>query len=285
MQDTATDTEWTEVIKPKRNLLDFHFKEIWRYRDLLFLLVRRDFVAAYKQTILGPLWHVLQPIFTTITFTVIFANVAGISTDGVPAPLFYFTGTLIWGFFSRCIQSTSGVFVGNQQIFSKVYFPRMIIPLSTIVTAFIAFLIQSIILIAMYIYYYCQGADIHLNAWAFSIPLMCLIMGVMGLAMGIIISSVTTKYRDLSMFVGFGIQLLMYCTPIIYPVSFIPEKYRFLLLFNPLAPVVEGFKYSILGQGTFNANMLLYSVGVTVVLLFIGLILFNKVEQKFIDTV
>lgn len=285
MQDTATDTEWTEVIKPKRNLLDFHFKEIWRYRDLLFLLVRRDFVAAYKQTILGPLWHVLQPIFTTITFTVIFANVAGISTDGVPAPLFYFTGTLIWGFFSKCIQSTSGVFVGNQQIFSKVYFPRMIVPLSTIVTAFIAFLIQSIILIAMYIYYYCQGADIHLNAWAFSIPLMCLIMGVMGLAMGIIISSVTTKYRDLSMFVGFGIQLLMYCTPIIYPVSFIPEKYRFLLLFNPLAPVVEGFKYSILGVGTFNANMLLYSIGVTIVLLFIGLILFNKVEQKFIDTV
>lgn len=286
MHETETSQEkWSEIIKPKRNLLDFHFKEIWRYRDLLILLVRRDFVATFKQTILGPLWHIINPVFSTITFTIIFANVAGISTDGVPAPIFYYTGNMIWGYFSRCIQSTSGVFTGNQAIFSKVYFPRMIMPLSTIVTSFIAFMIQMVILIVMWIYYYNQGANIHLSAWAFMIPVMCLIMGFLGLSLGIIISSVTTKYRDLSMFVGFGIQLLMYCTPVIYPVSFVPEQYRFLLLLNPLAPVVEGFKYSILGVGTFDANMMFYSVGVTVFLLFIGLILFNKVEQNFIDTV
>ncbi len=278
-------SQWTEVIKPKRNLFDFHFKEIWRYRDLLFLMVRRDFVAAFKQTVLGPLWHVINPVFSTITFTIIFANVAQIPTDGVPAPIFYYTGNMIWGYFSRCLQSTSGVFRGNQAIFSKVYFPRMIVPLSTICTSFIAFLIQSLILIAMWIYYSINGANIHLSAWAAMIPVFCLIMGFLGLSLGIIISSVTTKYRDLSMFVGFGVQLLMYCTPVIYPVSFIPENYRWLLLFNPLAPVCEGFKYSVLGVGTFDSMMLLYSVGVTTVLLLVGLVLFNKVEQNFIDTV
>lgn len=284
MHETAS-TQWTEVIKPKRNLLDFHFKEIWKYRDLLVLLVQRDFIASYKQTILGPLWHIINPVFSTITFTIIFANVAQIPTDGIPAPIFYYTGNMIWGYFSRCIQSTSGVFRGNQAIFSKVYFPRLIIPLSTIATSFIAFLIQCVILIAMWIYYYLQGAAIHLSAWAWLIPVMCLVMGLLGMSMGIIITSVTTKYRDLSMFVGFGIQLLMYCTPVIYPVSFIPEEYRHWLLLNPIAPVVEGFKYSVLGVGTFDAAMLLYTLGSTTVLLFIGLILFNKVEQNFIDTV
>lgn len=278
-------TNWSEIIKPKNNLLDLNLKAIWQYRDLLMLLVRRDFVAVYKQTILGPLWHFLQPIFTTITFTIIFSNVAQIPTDGIPAPMFYYTGTIIWNFFSKCLTSTSTTFISNAAIFGKVYFPRLIMPLSSVASAFIAFLIQSLILIVMYVVYSCQGAGMHLTLWTLLIPVLLIIMAMLGLGLGIIISSFTTKYKDLTYFLGFGVQLLMYATPIIYPASFVPAPFDKIVMLNPIAPVVEGFKFSVLGSGTFNVQMLIYSIVVTLIIFFVGLITFNRVEKQFIDTI
>ena len=285
MQETEKQSDWDEIIKPKRGLLELNLKAVWKYRDLLTLLVRRDFVAVYKQTILGPLWHFLQPIFTTITFTIIFSNVAQIPTDEIPAPMFYYTGTIIWNFFSKCLTTTSSTFVSNAGIFGKVYFPRLIMPLSAVASAFIAFLIQCSILIVMYIVYSYQGANLHISIWTLTIPLLLIIMAMLGLGLGIIISSFTTKYKDLNYFLGFGVQLLMYATPIIYPASFIPAPFNKIVMLNPIAPVIEGFKFAVLGKGTFDFKMLTYSVVVTTIIFFIGLITFNRVEKKFIDTI
>lgn len=277
---------WDLEIRPQGSILNLHLKEIWRYRDLLVLFVRRDFIAVYKQTILGPLWHVLQPIFTTITFTVIFNRFAGISTDGVPAPLFYFAGVTIWNFFSKCLTSTSNTFIANANIFSKVYFPRLVMPLSSVMGALIAFLIQFGVFILLYTYFvFGKGIPVAPTKFAFALPLLLLIMATMGLGLGIIISSLTTKYRDLSFFLGFGVQLLMYVTPVIYPISEVPAQFQKFALLNPLAPVLEGFKYAMLGAGTFNMQMLMISFATSIVIFFIGIMLFNRIENRFVDTV
>lgn len=281
---TADNEQWDLEITPQKTLFDLHLKEIWDYRDLLILFVRRDFIAIYKQTILGPLWHVVQPIFSTITFTIIFSRVAGISTSGVPAPLFYFTGLTIWQFFSKCLTTSSNSFIANAAIFGKVYFPRLIMPLSTMISAFITFLIQFGLLILIYLYYIFKGYEFQPTWWLAALPLTILIMAALGLGGGIIISSLTTKYRDLSQLVSFGIRLLMYLTPVIYPISIIPEKYQKFIILNPLAPAVEGFKFILLGQGTFNVQLLFYSLGISIFILFIGILLFNRVENKFVDT-
>ncbi len=282
--NTATE-EWDLEIKPQGSVFNLHLDEIWRYRDLLLLFVRRDFIAVYKQTILGPLWHVIQPIFTTITFTIIFNRVAGISTDGVPAALFYFSGITIWIFFSKCLMTTSNTFLANANIFSKVYFPRLIMPLSSVIGALIAFTIQFGLLIVIYGVFIMKGSDVRPTIYLAALPLLLLIMATMGLGLGIMISSMTTKYRDLKFFLGFGVQLIMYVTPVIYPISQIPEQFQKYALLNPLAPVLEGFKYALLGAGTFNINMLIGSGIAALVIFFIGIMMFNRIENRFVDTV
>ena len=277
--------DWSLVIKPKRHIFDINLKEIWKYRDLIVLFVRRDFVARYKQTILGPLWFLIQPLLTTIMFTVVFGNIAGISTDGLPKMLFYMSGITAWNYFSASLTATSNTFVANAGIFGKVYFPRLTLPISIVVSGLIQFLIQFLFLGAFMIYFGITGADFSPNIYVLLIPFLILIMAALGLGFGIIISSLTTKYRDLTNLVGFGIQLWMYATPIIYPLSEIPEKYRIFVIANPITPIIETFRFALLGTGTFNVWHILYSVGFAIVVLIIGILMFNKIEQSFMDTV
>lgn len=279
--------QWTEVISAKSSWFDLRLNELWRYRDLVMLFVWRDFVAQYKQTILGPLWHIIQPLLTTLTFLVVFTNVARIPTDGQPPLLFYMAGITIWGYFSRCLTSTSGTFVNNAAIFGKVYFPRLTVPVSTVISGLIAFLIQLGVFVAFYLFYYFfTDYKLSPNLWILAIPFFLVIMGFLGLGLGIIISSLTTKYRDLSLLVGFGVQLLMYATPVIYPLSLITSaKWRFVLELNPACPLIEGFRYAFFGSGTFTLYQLGYCVAITTVIFLVGLGMFHKVEKSFMDTV
>ena len=279
------DENWNMIIKPKRHLMDVDLQDIWRYRDLIKLFVRRDFVARYKQTILGPLWFLIQPLFTTLIYTIVFGNIAKIPTDGLPQILFYMSGIVGWTYFSSCLNSTSNTFVANAGIFGKVYFPRLTLPISIVISNLIQFFIQFFLLAAFMIYYKIIGADFQLNLYMLLLPVLIFLMAGLGLGFGIIISSLTTKYRDLTNLVGFGVQLWMYATPIIYPLSEIPEKYRIFVLANPLTPIIETFRFALLGAGTIDWYHLLYSFGFTVFVLGIGIILFNKVEQTFMDTV
>lgn len=281
----AENEKWTLEIRPKRNLFDVNLKELWRYRDLIVLFVRRDFVAKYKQTILGPLWFIIQPLLTTLMFTVVFGNIAGIPTEGLPKILFYLTGITAWSYFSAALKSTSNTFVANAGIFGKVYFPRLSLPISVVISGLIQFVIQFLFLIGFMIYFKISGADFCPNYYILLIPVLVFMMAGLGLGFGVIISSLTTKYRDLTNLVGFGVQLWMYATPIIYPLSEIPEKYKFVILANPVTPIVETFRYSLLGKGSFDFNYLLYSFVFMIVLLAVGVVLFNKVEQSFMDTV
>jgi len=276
---------WSMIIKPKRHLFDINLKDIWRYRDLIKLFVRRDFVAKYKQTILGPLWFLIQPILTTLIFTVVFGNIAKIPTDGLPHILFYLSGIVGWTYFSTCLNSTSNTFVANAGIFGKVYFPRLTLPISIVISSIIQFLIQFMLLVVFMIYYKIIGSAFSINVYLFLLPVLVVLMAGLGLGFGIIISSLTTKYRDLTNLVGFGVQLWMYATPIIYPLSEIPDKYRVFVLANPLTPIIETFRFALLGAGTINWFHLLYSFVFTIIILAIGIILFNKVEQSFMDTV
>lgn len=276
---------WTEIIKPKTKWLNFRFKEIWRYRDLVALFVRRDFISVYKQTILGPAWYLLQALFTTLVFTLIFGRVAKIPTDGVPRILFYMSGVLCWNYFSQCLTKTSSTFILNAGIFGKVYFPRMTVPISTVISSLIGFGFQLIMFIGFLVYYYCVGMPVNINSSLFLFPVLIIMMAGMGLGFGIIVSSLTTKYRDLQYLVVFGVQLLMYATPVIFPLSFFGGKLRTLVLLNPMTSIVETFKYSILGSGTFNWLYLGYSAAFTIVILLIGVLLFNRVERNFMDTV
>jgi lipopolysaccharide transport system permease protein len=276
---------WTSEIKPKTNWFDINLSELWHYRDLLVLFVKRDFIAQYKQTVLGPLWFLIQPLFSTIIFTVIFSRVAHIPTDNVPPFLFYMAGTVIWGYFSNCFTATSNTFVGNAAIFGKVYFPRLIIPLSSVVTRFMMFAIQFFLFLCFYGYFYLKGAPVKVNAWAFSLPLLLLEMALMGLGFGILVSSLTTKYRDLTFLVTFGIQLWMYATPVVYPLSQVPERYRIWMDLNPMTAVVEIFRYALLGQGTIEPLCIGLSWAVTLLILGLGVVLFNRVEKTFMDTV
>jgi lipopolysaccharide transport system permease protein len=277
---------YTLIIKPKSSLLDINFKELWQYKDLLFLLVRRDFVSVYKQTILGPVWFFIQPLLTTATFTLVFSKMANISTDGIPAPLFYLIGVTFWSYFSTCLTGTSATFVNNAAVFGKVYFPRLIMPLSIVISSLFKLSIQFIMLLIGWIYYMITELSVFSNFTILLLPLYIILMAGLGLGFGIILSSVTTKYKDFSFLVGFGIQLLMYATPIIYPLSLIKNtKIVVLVSLNPMTGLIEGIKYGLTGHGIFDLGLLAYSLVFTIVLLFVGVIIFNKVEKSFIDTV
>lgn len=276
---------WTMIIRPARGAMEIPLKEIWAYRDLLFLLVRRDFVSMYKQTILGPLWFVIQPVMITIVFTVVFGNIANISTDGLPQVVFYLAGVTCWGYFSDSLSKTSETFTQNSNIFGKVYFPRVIVPLSIIVSNLLKFFVQFILFSAFVLYFWLSGSGISPNSAVILLPVLIILMGGIGLGMGMIFSSLTTKYRDLRFLLTFGIQLLMYATPVIYPLSTLPEKYRIFILANPITPIIETFRYAFLGKGSFDIFHLLYSFVFMVIVLFIAMIIFNQVEKNFMDTV
>ncbi len=273
------------TIKPQTHILDINFKELWVYRDLLYMYIKRDIVTIYKQTILGPLWFVIQPILTTIIFMFVFGNLAGISTDGIPQPLFYMSGIIMWNYFAECLTRNSKVFIENQAVFGKVYFPRLIVPISVTISNLIRFVIQLALFVAIYIYYYIIGANISLNIYALLFPLLILISAGLSLGFGIIFSSLTTKYRDLTFLLQFGIQLWMYASPVIYPLNTIPADKQWLIALNPMTSVIEAFKYGVVGNGVFSWYHLLYSIIFMFVLLFVGIIVFNKVEKSFMDTV
>lgn len=276
---------WDLVIEPPKGWFALHVDELWQYRDLMLLFVRRDFVASYKQTILGPLWHLIQPLLTTLMFTVVFGRIAGLPTDEVPQFLFYMAGTTIWSYFANCLTRTSNTFIANAGIFGKVYFPRMVVPVSVVVSQLIAFAIQFAFFLVFFGLYGIRGAPVH-PTWAISLlPLLLLMMAGMGLGFGILISSMTTKYRDLQVLVGFGVQLWMYATPVIYPLSSMSEKYRWLVVANPMSAIVETFRYSFFGSGVFSWAYLGYSAVFTLVLLLAGMAIFNRVERTFMDTV
>ncbi len=276
---------WDLIIKPKRGLLDVNLKAIWQYRDLIFLFVRRNLVAKYKQTILGPLWFVIQPVLTTFIYTIIFGNLAKISTDNLPHALFYLSGIVSWSYFAHCLNSTSNTFVTHSGIFGKVYFPRLVIPIAIVISNIVQFFIQLFLLIMFMIYFKVAGANFSINSYVFLLPLLIVLMAGFGLGFGIIISSLTTKYRDLTNLVAFGVQLWMYATPVIYPLSAIPEKYKIYFLLNPISPVIETFRYALLGAGSFHLWHLLYSVFAAIVILALAILMFNKIEQNFMDTV
>jgi len=289
MNKQVTDTEeWLFEITPKNNLLSLNLKEVWQYRDLLFLFIHRNVVTVYKQTILGPLWYLIQPLFTALTFTLIFNKVANIDTGSVPPFLFNLAGITTWNYFKNCLQSTSNTFGGNAGIFSKVYFPRMIMPLSSVITNLIQFGIQLLIFIGFYIYYYTNGAAISLNKYTVLFPLLIVLMGLLGLGLGMLISSMVTKYRDLKYLLNFGVQLLMYISAVMYPLALMREKlprFAWLVEYNPLATIIEAARYFLISDGTFSWNGILYTVVATFVVLFFGIIIFNRAEKNFIDTV
>jgi ABC-type polysaccharide/polyol phosphate export systems, permease component len=278
---------WDMVIEPKTRLLDLNLKEIWRYRDLIMLFVRRDFVAQFKQTILGPLWYIIQPILTTLMYALIFGRIARIPTDGIQPPLlFYLSGITMWNYFATCLTSTANTFVTNANIFGKVYFPRLVLPLSVVISNLVRFGIQFLLLIAIMIYFHFQGHTIGVNVYWIIIPILLLMMAGIGLGLGIIISSLTTRYRDFAVFLTFAIQLAMYATPVVYPLSFLQNtKYKTLIAANPLTPLIESFRYALFGKGSFDLGSLLYSAVFMIVVLTLGVILFNKVEKNFMDTV
>lgn len=273
------------VILPDRGWLDWRLGQLWRYRDLVSLFVWRDFVSVYKQTILGPAWHVIQPLFTTLIFTLVFTGVARMSTDGAPPFLFYMAGNVAWVYFANCVNGTSKTFVANIGLLSKVYFHRLVIPISIVVSNLIAFSIQFAIFLVVLAGYYFSGTPIHMTAWAWFAPVFLLILAGYGLGAGIMISALTTRYRDLAYLVTFGVQLLMYLTPVIYPISAVPEKYRWLVQLNPLTPVVEGFRRGFLGVGTVSLESIAVSFGIMFLVLTSGLMLFTRVERTFMDTV
>jgi len=287
MKETSIPTKHT-VIEPGHGFFDLKLKEIYHYRDLLWLLVRRDFVAFYKQTILGPLWFFIQPIFTTVVYTLIFGNLAKISTQHIPQQAFYLAGIIGWNYFADCLNKTSTVFVDNAAIFGKVYFPRLIMPLSIVFSNLVRFGVQFLLFLAIMAYFILTGQNVHPNFYIALFPLLVLLMAAQGLGFGLIISSLTSKYRDLSFLVVFGVQLAMYSTTVIYPLQTVHEKYpqyEWIIKLNPMTPIIELMRYSFLGQGYHTLNFLLYAVGVTVVLVMLGVFAFNKVEKDFIDTV
>ncbi len=282
----SENQHWDEIIEPRASLLDLRLKEVWRYRDLLLLFVKRDFTATYKQTVLGPLWHLIQPVFTTIVFLLVFHSVAKLGTDGIEPILFYMSGITIWNYFSACLTGTSNTFVANAGIFGKVYFPRLVIPLSTVLSNIVKFLIQFFLLIVAMAWFGIKTGHFYISFTWLLIPLLVLMMALMGLGVGIIISSLTTKYRDFTVLIGFAVQLLMYATPIAYPLSFIKGKwFAPFLEYNPLTPITEAFRYALFGKGSFDAMHLLYSGIFILIALFLGVIIFNRVERNFMDTV
>lgn len=279
---------WDLEIKSTSSLFDLKLRDVWHYRDLLLLLVRRDFVSFYKQTILGPIWFFVQPIITILVYTLVFSNLAGIKTDDIPGPVFYLAGTIMWNYFSECLTKTSTVFKDNAGMLGKVYFPRLIMPLSIIFSNLIRFGVQFILFIVLVAYYMLIGKPIEPNAYLLLFPLLIIIIAALGLGIGMIISAVTTKYRDLAFVVSFGVPLLMYTTTVIYPLSEVVKKYShysWLIKFNPLTSIIETFRYGFLGKGSFSWELLLYTTTFTIIVLLTGIVVFNKVEKTFVDTV
>ena len=284
----AEEEHWDIVITPKNSLFDLKLRDVWHYRDLLGLLVRRDFVSFYKQTILGPVWFFVQPLITIYTYTLVFNNLAQIKTGEIPAPLFYLAGTLIWNYFSDCLVKTSTVFKDNAAILGKVYFPRLIMPLSIVLSNLVRFAVQFVLFLVMLGIFSIKRQVFIPNEIIFLFPLLILLVAALGLGVGMIISAVTTKYRDLSFLVTFGVPLLMYTTTVIYPLSTALQKHpelAWVIKYNPITPIIETFRYGFFGQGSFSWGLFGYSAAVTVVILMIGTVIFNRVEKNFVDTV
>lgn len=278
-------SEWTIEIRPEKKWYDIDFKSLWRYRDLFYMYIKRDIIVQYKQTVLGPLWYLIQPVFTTVMYMFVFAGLAGISTDGVPQPLFYMAGIMMWNYFNSVFTASSSLFVANSAIFGKVYFPRLIVPLATATSNLLKFLIQLLLFVAVYIFYMCMGENMVVNWTIVTFPLIVVMVGVFGMSSGLIISSMTTKYRDLTQLVNFGVQLYMYATPIIYPLSAAPEKYKDIIMLNPLSPMFEAVRYSWMGCGEISWCGLLYSLVFTLLLTAFAVVIFSKTERTFMDTV
>ena len=279
------NTDWTAVIKPHARWFDLRLAELWRYRDLVSLFVHRDFVARYKQTILGPLWYLIQPLLTTAVFTIVFGNIAGISTDGLPKFLFYMAGNVTWTYFSECLTQTHNVFIANASVFGKVYFPRLTVPVSILISNLVTFLVQMLFFLAFLVYFSWQGADIRPNWYLLWIPALVLFMAGLGLGLGLVISAATTRYRDLTHLVSFGVSLFMYATPVVYPLSAVPETYKWLIMANPMTPLVETVRYAFLGRGGVEVIHLVYSGVVTLVVLVAGILVFHRVERTFMDSI
>jgi lipopolysaccharide transport system permease protein len=285
MKETIQSEDWNLVIKGHTSFFDLKFNDVWNYRDLLWMFVKRDFVSFYKQTVLGPLWFFIQPLFTTLVFTFVFGNLAKISTDGLPQQLFYLSGITAWNYFSDCLTKTSTVFRDNASIFGKVYFPRLIMPLSIVVSNLVRFLVQLLLLVIMMVYFGAQDASFEVTYAIIFFPFLVALMALLGLGLGLIITAMTTKYRDLTFLVSFGVQLLMYGTTVIYPLSAAPEKYKKIIELNPMTGIIEAFRFAFLGKGEFSVWSIGYSVLVTIVVLLLGVIIFNKTEKNFVDTI
>ena len=281
---TEPQQQWTETIESEHSLFDLKLKQVWKYKDLVYMFVKRDFVAEFKQTILGPIWFFINPIFTTLVYVVVFGNIAGLSTDGAPKVLFYLAGVTLWNYFSTCLTKTSSVFRDNANIFGKVYFPRLVMPITIVLSNLMKFGVQFLLFLAFLIYYIIQG-EVQPNIWMLATPLIVILMAAFALGTGMIFSSLTTKYRDLQMLLGFGVSLFMYVTPVIYPLSSLKGIWRELALYNPLTGIFECFKYGWLGVGDFTVEMLLTSSGIIFLILAIGTLMFTKVEKSFMDSV
>ncbi len=279
------EQQWTEEIKSNDSLFSINFKEVWQYRDLLMMLVKKEYITFYKQTILGPIWFFVQPILTTLIYVLLFGQIAKLSTDGSPQIAFYLSGITLWNYFSESLTRTASVFKDNAAVMGKVYFPRLIMPLSIVVSGLMKFAIQFALFICVILYFTFVKGLIHPNIWILATPFLLLLMACFSLGMGMIFSSLTTKYKDLVFLLTFGIQLLMYASPVVYSVSSIPEKYKWILLANPLTGIFECFRYGFLGTGSFEPYSLIMSTGVTLIILSIGVLIFNKVEKSFMDTV
>ena len=285
MEKMDQNSDWTTEIKPRSGWFDINLKELWSYKDLILILVRRDFISQYKQTILGPLWFLIQPLFSTLVFTFAFGTIAQIPTDGLPQFLFYMSGLTAWNYFSNCVTQTSNTFVGNAYLFGKVYFPRLAVPVSVLITNLLRFVIQFSLFMVLLTYFYLKGSPIHPNFWIVLTPFLIVQMAALGLGMGILISSFTIKYRDLGHAFGFFVPLWMYATPIVYPLSQVPAKWLWLIALNPMTSIVELFRYAFLGEATIQLWLIGLSIAMTVMILFIGIVLFTKVEKTFIDSV
>lgn len=276
---------WSKTITPNRGWWDLRLDQLWNYRDLIFVFVHRNFTATYKQTILGPLWFFIQPLFTTLVFTLVFKQIANLSTDEIPPTLFYMSGVVVWGYFQECLVKTSSTFTQNAGLFGKVYFPRLTIPISIVITNLMTFALQLVFFLCFLTYFYLKGAPIHVGWQVLTLPLLLLQMACLGLGMGCIVSALTTRYRDLSMLVGFGVQLWMYASCVAYPLSAVDERWRQILVWNPMVSIIEGFRYAFLGQGIVERWQLGLGFGVCAAVLLVGVMLFNHVEKTFTDTV
>lgn len=275
----------TTVIRPKSHWFDLRLRELWSYRELVVLFIRRDFVAQYQQTILGPLWYVLVPLLTTVIFTIVFGRIARIPTDGLPPFLFYMSGTVLWGYFSSSFTKTSNTFVVNANVFGKIYFPRLVVPISNLGTSLISFMIQFAIFLGFLLFFIARGAPVDPNPWVLGTPVLLLLMAGIGLGCGMIISACTSRYRDLASVVALGVSLLMYMTPIVYPLSRVPDSYRPIVAANPITPIVEAFRYAFLGVGTIDPLHLAYTAIFAVAVLVVGILIFHRIERTFMDTV